>query len=689
MRRVVLISMGFFAAILSGCGSTSSGVTTATVAVTLSPTSATLNPNDTAMFTATVTPSDANSAITWTLSGSGCTGNACGTLSSTTSNPVTYTAPAVAPSPNIVTVTATSVADPTKSAAAAVTINSQPIISVVVSPANLTVVVGSSAQNFTATVVNSTDQTVAWALAGTGCSGATCGTLSSTTSNPVSYTPPAAAVVPGPVTLTATADADTTKSAVATINVLTSSNALLIGSYAYQLQGFTTAGLPVGIAGSFTSDGNGNITVGTQDVNINGSVNTFTNTTGTYSVSTNLQGTFTLTSVPGAPVFSFITNATGVRGDLIEFDAGGNLVSGVFAQQDTSSFALGSLAGNFAFHAEGSSLTTGRSGAVGRFNLGPTGILSGGTGDTASTSGTILSNAPLSGAFTAPDTTGRGTAQLIFTGGSTFNLAYYAVNATQIFLLDIDPAASGNPLVAGQALSQTLGLDNTSLNSPSVFWVTGLSTLAPAPSVAIGTFTGSSTALTLAGALDANDGGTNTHVFTATGTFTNISPSTGRGTLTLLNGATTVLSAVFYLTQAGTGFLLENSVVGNEARAGQLIPQTGGPFGNGSLAGNFIATGGGSATSDIPNVAGFLVVDNSSATFSITSDIAALSGNQQAATGAGSYANVLTNGRANTVIPSAFFNSGNGIIFIASPTEFVVIGDDTNAHSGVTIVTQQ
>jgi hypothetical protein len=280
-------------------------------------------------------------------------------------------------------------------------------------------------------------------------------------------------------------------------------------------------------------------------------------------------------------------------------------------------------------------------------------------------------------------------AQFIFAGGSTFNLAYYAVTVNQIYLLDIDSASSGNPLLAGQALSQTLGLDNSALNSPSVFWVTGLSTLAPGPSVAIGLFAGSSTTLLLAGAFDGNDAGVITHVVPSTGAFTNISSSTGRGTLTFANGGATLLSAAFYLTQSGAGLMIENSVVGNEARAGQFIPQTGGPFGVSSLSGNFIATGGGSATVDIPNFAGFLAVDSTTATYTISSDIAAQSGNQQGATGAGSYADVLIIGRGAISLPSAFFNSSNGVFFIASPTQFVVIGDDTGVNSGVSIVTQQ
>src|ERR1022692_1214773 len=79
MRRGVLVLTGMLAAMLCGCGGSSNNTTTTTIAVALSPTSATLNPLATQMFTATVTPANASNAITWTVTGAGCTGSACGT----------------------------------------------------------------------------------------------------------------------------------------------------------------------------------------------------------------------------------------------------------------------------------------------------------------------------------------------------------------------------------------------------------------------------------------------------------------------------------------------------------------------------------------------------------------------------------------------------------------------------------
>src|SRR6267143_4504723 len=90
--------------------------------VTVSPTSPTVITGGTQQFTATVSPSGANQAVTWSLSGMGCTGAGCGTIDATGK----YTAPATVPNPPTVTVTARSVADATKSATATGTIIGAP-----------------------------------------------------------------------------------------------------------------------------------------------------------------------------------------------------------------------------------------------------------------------------------------------------------------------------------------------------------------------------------------------------------------------------------------------------------------------------------------------------------------------------------------------------------------------------------
>ncbi len=104
---------------LVGCGGTTGqSINQPPAGVTVSPASATVQTGGVRQFTATVSPSGANQAVTWSLSGTGCTGASCGTIDATGK----YTAPATAPNPPTVTVSATSVVNAAKAGIAAVNI---------------------------------------------------------------------------------------------------------------------------------------------------------------------------------------------------------------------------------------------------------------------------------------------------------------------------------------------------------------------------------------------------------------------------------------------------------------------------------------------------------------------------------------------------------------------------------------
>ncbi|MBV8282517.1 MAG: hypothetical protein JO347_10715, partial [Candidatus Eremiobacteraeota bacterium] len=187
-------------------GSTTVTISSSNVNVTVSPGSASVSAGAQQQFAATVTGSN-NTAVTWSLSGVGCTGALCGTISSAG----LYTAPAQAPNPPFITVTATSVADPARSASASVTVTQQ--IAVSVSPASVQLVEGQSKQ-FTATVTGTSNTAVTWSVSGTGCSGSGCGTISLSGL----YTAPED--LPTSVLVTATSVADLDISASATVTIL-------------------------------------------------------------------------------------------------------------------------------------------------------------------------------------------------------------------------------------------------------------------------------------------------------------------------------------------------------------------------------------------------------------------------------------------------------------------------------------
>ncbi|MGA9462448.1 MAG: SBBP repeat-containing protein [Terracidiphilus sp.] len=161
--------------------------------------------------------------VTWALSGTGCNGGPCGTLSSTgPSTQTVYTPPAALPSPASIvdTITATSAAagGSQATAALAVTVTALPI-TIAINPTTATVIAAqSSPVQFTATVSGPSNKAVVWSVSGKGCNGGPCGTVSATGL----YTPPSSPITNAPqtdtVTVTSAADATQTVSAIVTIN---------------------------------------------------------------------------------------------------------------------------------------------------------------------------------------------------------------------------------------------------------------------------------------------------------------------------------------------------------------------------------------------------------------------------------------------------------------------------------------
>ena len=106
----VLVFLGLsLVANLVGCGGSSTPTPTG---ITIQgPAARTIDPGDSISFTAAVTNDVHNAGVSWTLTGNGCMGAACGALSNSSTTGVTYTAPATVTTAFTVTVTVASVAD--------------------------------------------------------------------------------------------------------------------------------------------------------------------------------------------------------------------------------------------------------------------------------------------------------------------------------------------------------------------------------------------------------------------------------------------------------------------------------------------------------------------------------------------------------------------------------------------------
>lgn len=171
------------------------------VTVSISPTSLSLATNASQSFTAKVSGSgNPNTAVTWAVNGIPGGNSSIGAVVSSGADAATYTAPLVPPSPAGVSVTAISVADPSKMAVASVTITCPSSGSL--SPPTATIETGSSLI-FSASLCGLPGAAFEWDVNGAVGGNSTIGTVTPSVSSPsvATYTAPAAVPMPNSVTI--------------------------------------------------------------------------------------------------------------------------------------------------------------------------------------------------------------------------------------------------------------------------------------------------------------------------------------------------------------------------------------------------------------------------------------------------------------------------------------------------------
>lgn len=189
-----------------------------TPAISISPATASVATGGQQAFTASFC-SGTSGSVTWTVNGNGCSTSNCGTVASTGTDAATYTAPASLPPANPVTLVVTSAADPSETASASITVTASCPIPITISPSAATVALGLQ-QSFTASVCFTSDQSVSWTVAGSGCTGPSCGTVSSTGVNTATYTAPSSLPPSNPVTIVATSLADSSQTGSGSVQVV-------------------------------------------------------------------------------------------------------------------------------------------------------------------------------------------------------------------------------------------------------------------------------------------------------------------------------------------------------------------------------------------------------------------------------------------------------------------------------------
>ena len=268
---------------LSGCGGSSKPIS---VTIT-KPASTSIDPGGSVTLTASVANDSTNAGVTWTMTGTGCTGSACGALSNSTSTSATYTAPGTVTTAFTVTITATSKTTTTQTATITLNIPANPAITTALgaltagqvgSAYSVTVAISGGVSPYTWTVTQGNLPAGLTLGASTGTiSGIPTGSGSSTFTLKVTDSGSPALTASGQFSIAiAAAPAivfSTSSLANATYNVAYSANVVATGGAGTLTYKVTTGSLPTGltmastgaISGTPTAGGTFNFTVTASD----------------------------------------------------------------------------------------------------------------------------------------------------------------------------------------------------------------------------------------------------------------------------------------------------------------------------------------------------------------------------------------------------------------------------------------
>jgi len=371
--------------------------------------------------------------------------------------------------------------------------------------------------------------------------------------------------------------------------------ARLHGPYTFLFRGFNN-GKQVLQAGSFVSDGNGNITSGVTDIMSTSSTHTGVAITGTYTVDDTGHGTMSLMFGPNGSVGSGsyqITNALGGYWAFIQNGDGNSTQygAGTFSKQGNVPTDLMNSKGNWVFGGYGADSSDSRYAAGGTLNIQP-GAAGTGGGSLQSgvldfnDHGSVSQNVSFTGTVTQPDSkTGRGTMSL--TQGSVSRLfAFYYIDDGDFTAIEIDPVTDNTPLILYSMIKQTtfIPIDNTILNGNGITELTSVATVngqqVAETSLGLWSF---NLMGTLWATLDDNTGGAITQT-QPQGTYS--VTNTGRTTFTGLSFA-----PIFYIATTDRGFMLgtDANVTYGEMEQQRPPSQSNGGFINANAGGSIIS----------------------------------------------------------------------------------------------------
>jgi len=352
-------------------------------------------------------------------------------------------------------------------------------------------------------------------------------------------------------------------------------NATLNGTYAFAISGTNSGGF-FAVVGSFQANGNGAIVTGTEDINSQGS-GVFTNLpiTGTYSVRADGRTTASITSSQGTIALEFVLLNT-ASGLAIRFQNTAT-ASGSVDVQNSGAFSLPALAGSFVFNISGVNNAGNPEDAAGLITFDSSGDITSGVFDDNNNGAVSLNQAvtPAGLAITNPNG-GRGAATITAGALGTLAFVYYVVDANHLKVIETD---NGFPL-AGDAFRQT----SATISGNFAFTMAGASGNPGTGAFVAGGILNTDGAGNIVNTSveDVDNSGTLATAAAVTGTYS-VSASTGRGTMQL-NGGLSTLNLVVYPSTGGVQMLdVDASIVAS----GAALSQSGGPFSNASLNGGF------------------------------------------------------------------------------------------------------
>jgi Putative Ig domain len=476
---------------------------------------------------------------------------------------------------------------------------------------------------------------------------------------------------------------------------------LLTGSFAFSFSGNNASGF-VASAGTFTTDGNGNITTGEADItNLQGNT-LFKSITGTYTAGQDGRGTITFTSVAGTPTFAFAIDTGGSgHGRLIEFDAAPVVTRGsgrLEAQSVTTCVVSGTgtntYSGTFAYGGSGfaSQFAPGGAGPIafaGTFTATPPvspstqGSLASAEMD-SNAPDNVLSDPSVSGIYqSGPDAT-HCTIGLSSSGLANPNYDVYPISFSDAFLIETDSvSATTPPNITIAEMKQQFGQPffTGAMNGAIAGGVSGSvsngNAYEPYVSVIQIVPSGASFEYSFAD----NTAGTVTPFSGTPFAVTYAADQFGRIDTSgfVVNG---VFEPVFYLVNSQEAFVV--GMLNGGPIAGHLDPQTLSSFTAASINGTLVEGTSGPAVSADRDFSGFLTFNGSvsPATIAGVQDESTSSANTSAETVTGTYVLSGTgatdgSGTATLTAPAASTRA----FYIVSPTKVVMItttAGDTN-----------